>query len=721
MNRIMLLFLLVFGAKSAFGQLTISGLVKDASGPLTGANVYLDGTYSGSTTDIDGRFSFLTNAVDSQTIKVEYLGYKPFSQRILLEGEDRVFDVTLKEAFNKLEAVTITAGAFEAGDKKKTVVLNSIDMITTAGSLGDVTGSLQTLPGTTTVGESGKLFVRGGYSDESKTFIDGMQVLKPYASQVPNLSTRGRFNPFMFEGTVFSTGAYSAEYGQALSSVLLLDTKGVQAKDQLDFSIMTLGGDVAGTKKWKNGAITASLGYTDLSPYMAIVPQKDEWTRAPRAVSTAVSLRQRTGAEGLFKLYSSYDQSFLQVRQKNVNEDIEADDFALDNQNSYTNANWKGLISDNWAMQMGAAFTYDKDDIAINGDQVLRILQGGHFKTKFTNYLSEMVTIKFGVDYLNKSYHQEFVSDGDLFNNKFTDNTYATYVESDLYASTNLVFRVGLRGHYSDLLEVSHLTPRISAAYKVSRTAQFSLAYGKFYQHPRDEYLLYTDQLVDERADHYMLNFQYDKERRSIRAEVYYKDYENLVKITDDRFFLPESYNNNGHGFAYGLDLYFRDKKTIKNGDYWVSYSYLQSERDYKDFPGLVVPGFVSTHNLSVVYKHWLPRMKSFPSITYQYSSPRVYTDPNKLGFNNQKIKAYQDLSVSWTYLHRQNIIFFGSVKNVLGFKNEFGYNFSDVPDSQGVYTSQKIEPGATRFFFLGCFITLSKNNELNQLDKIDN
>ena len=42
---------------------------------------------------------------------------------------------------------------------------------------------------------------------------------------MPDVPGRGRFSPFMFGGTVFSTGGYSAEYGQALSGVINIITK----------------------------------------------------------------------------------------------------------------------------------------------------------------------------------------------------------------------------------------------------------------------------------------------------------------------------------------------------------------------------------------------------------------------------------------------------------------------------------------------------------------
>lgn len=137
---------------------------------------------------------------------------------------------------------------------------------------------------------------------------------------------------------------------------------------------------------------------------------------------------------------------------------------------------------------------------------------------------------------------------------------------------------------------------------------------------------LYTDQLKPERADHYIFSFQSSANKRTIRVELYYKD---LVKLNGGEFYLASSYNNNGSGYAKGLDLLWRDKKTIKNGDYWVSYSYLDTKRNYRTFPEEAVPNFASKHNLSGVYKHWFGALRSLAGANVRYSSPRVYNDPN--------------------------------------------------------------------------------------------
>ncbi|MEK7719058.1 MAG: hypothetical protein AAB347_05530 [Bacteroidota bacterium] len=123
-------------------------------------------------------------------------------------------NLILEETGGQIDEVVINAGAFEASDEKKAVIMRMFDVATTPSAQGDIFGALCTLPGVQKVGEDGRVFVRGGEGYETKTFMDGMQVSSPYMSKMPDMPTRGRFSPLLFSGTLFSTGAYSAEYGQ---------------------------------------------------------------------------------------------------------------------------------------------------------------------------------------------------------------------------------------------------------------------------------------------------------------------------------------------------------------------------------------------------------------------------------------------------------------------------------------------------------------------------
>jgi hypothetical protein len=131
---------------------------------------------------------------------VRFIGYKEINIPLIIVNKPISLQIEMKVAIYKIDAVTITAGAFEAGGENKREVLKELDIVTTAGATGDIAGALNTLPGTQTVGEEGKLYVRGGDGYETKTFIDGMRVVSPYYTTVPQTATRNRFSAFMFKG-----------------------------------------------------------------------------------------------------------------------------------------------------------------------------------------------------------------------------------------------------------------------------------------------------------------------------------------------------------------------------------------------------------------------------------------------------------------------------------------------------------------------------------------
>jgi hypothetical protein len=56
--------------------------------------------------------------------------------------------------------------------------------------------------------------------------------------------------------------------------------------------------------------------------------------------------------------------------------------------------------------------------------------------------------------------------------------------------------------------------------------------------------------------------------------------FSDLVKFTETPYL---TFNNSGLGYAKGLDLFWRDGKINNNLEYWVSYSYIDTERDYKN------------------------------------------------------------------------------------------------------------------------------------------
>jgi outer membrane cobalamin receptor len=236
------------------------------------------------------------------------------------------------------------------------------------------------------------------------------------------------------------------------------------------------------------------------------------------------------------------------------------------------------------------------------------------------------------------------------------------------------------------------------------------LAWGKFRQTAKNEWLKLNTSLQGEKADHYILNYQRIENNKTFRVETYYKKYDDLVKVENGVV------TNNGSGYAKGVELFWRDNESVNNLDYWISYSFLDTKRDYLNFPGKATPGFASKHNFSVVGKYFVVKLKSQLSSTFSYTSGRPYNNPNETVFNGSKTPSYQDLSFTWSYLPKPYLIVFFSCTNVLGRDNVFGYEYGSTLNEQGMYNSRAIRQPAPRFVFLGIFLTLSKDKSVNQL-----
>jgi len=707
-------FLIFLCTAAVFSQNTVSGKVVDEKGKaVPGANVFIDGTYDGTSSDENGDFSFTTETSGSQILVVSFLIYET-SKTTIDVANFKGKTIKLRENVNSLDAVVVTAGTMESGDKARVSVLKPLDIVTTAGSAGDIVAALQTLPGTQTVGESGRLFVRGGEADETQTYVDGIRVAQPYGSTTQNLPTRGRFSPFLFSGISFSTGGYSAEYGEALSSVLLLNTQDEPDQNKTDISLMTVGLGIGNTQKWAKSSLSVNAAYIDLAPYQKAIPQNIDWNRPFQSLSGEAVYRYGFN-NGLLKVYAAFDASRYDLNQSNINLDhkMRVD---LANNNLYLNASYKGNFSGNWQITTGVSYGYGQNKISLDEDDVENAENAAHLKLKFRKSFSDRIKLSFGGDYFITDFDEQFTGFPKI---GYQANIAAAFAEADIFFSKKFAAKIGIRASNNDLLDEANAAPRISLAYKIAKYSQFSFAYGDFTQAPRQEYLKYSKFFESEKAAHYILNFQYAKERQTLRLEAYYKDYRNLVSYNTPAAVYNSDFNNNGNGYAAGLDVFWRDGKSIKNLEYWVSYSYIDTKRIYQNFPEKVTPSFVADHTLSLVTKYWIPEWKSQIGFTNSFSSGRPYNDPNETRFMNGKTRSYNNLAFNWAYLLTAQKILYFSVSNLLGTQNVYGYEYANQRNSNGVYDRQAITPTADRFFFVGFFWTISQDKKSNQLDNL--
>jgi hypothetical protein len=711
---------------------TVTGRVVDnKSKPIRGASITVKDTYDGATTDSTGKFRFKTTEKGEHVIEVSSIGFKPYVQTVKLDGNAINLEINLKEEMNEMQAVVISAGTFEASDRKRAgVVLNSIDIVTTASANGDVTGALKTLPGAQQVGESEGLFVRGGTAAETKIFIDGTLVNNFYQSSVPNVASYGRFSPFIFKGTVFSTGGYSALYGQALSSALILESIDFPDRTSANLGVSIIGasGGYQHLSKKKSFSMGGDYSYTNLWPAFKVIKQKQDYSQMPEYHGGDANFRIKTSKTGVLKYYGLFSRSRLAFTTNSIDTLGYLDLFGVKNTNIYNNFSWKEFLGKGWRINAGIAHTWNRDDImsglqdankqnvTLTGLEFKKFdlnLKGNYFNARlvFEKKLKGLSAVRFGTEYNffdDKSVYTAY--DGNKFPGRLKQNIKAGFAEADIYVTNDLAAKVGARIEHASVIDKTNIAPRISLAYKLSDGSQASVAYGIFYQNPETRYLPSANPLDFMKATHYIAQYLKMAKLTTFRAEIFYKKYNSLVK-TDFVSGRETAINNNGFGDAKGIEFFWRDKKTIKNVDYWISYSYLDTKRDYLTFPYAIAPNFAAKHTASVVMKKFIQPWKTQFNGAYNYSSGRPYYnigfDGTNYKFNDRgTIPAYHNFSFSVNYLPfigKQNpktfAVYVLSISNLFNIKQTYGYQYS-----YNGYRKEAIVPTSRMFVYIGAF-----------------
>lgn len=730
MNHFIYLLLLFLAPFSVIGQTLVKGQISTTKGkPIAGASLTIKDSYDGATTDSAGLFQFETTEKGRQLLQVTAIGFKPLEEELELNGNLLTFRFVLKEAMDELKAVVVTAGSFEASDSKRTTVLSPLDVVTTAGANADVTGALRTLPGTQQIGEKEGLFVRGGSGEEARVFIDGTLVNNFFFSALPDIATRGRFSPFLFKGTVFSSGGYSALYGQALSGALILETIDLpdQRSASLGISTVGLNGGYQHLNKKKTASWGANYGYTNLLPYFELVKQRPDYFKTPAFHYGDANFRIKTSKTGMLKFYGTFQQNQLGIRQQDIDSGSLKNAFGLTNYNIYANLSWKERLGKKWKLYLGSSYSINEDDIENqlqnqeNSNQKIEFLPYStkSFTAKIQSSLLQMKTVvdrrlgnglsmlRFGGEWL---YFKDDVAFKDtLFKHTLQEDQFtAAFAEVDIYLTNNLAAKLGSRLEHSSILQRSNLVPRLSMAYKLGERGQASLAYGIFYQKPERTQLIINPDLHFTRAAHYIANYQVISSSYTFRAEAFYKKYDDLIKT------FPQT-DNSGEGYAKGIEFFWRDKKSIKGVDYWVSYSFLDTQRDYLNYPKSLQPNFAANHTASLVVKKFITKWKSQINASYSFASGRPYynlrynSTDNKFILGDQgKTIPFNNLSVSLNYLPsigktdaKSFTVWVLSINNILNQRQIYNYNYS-----YNGLNKVPVRPPANQFFFIGCFIS---------------
>lgn len=721
-----LIFLFFFSFILNFAQVKISGKVTFKNKGIPEVNVTLKDSYDGATTDANGNFSFETSEKGLQKLTFTHAKYDEIEKEINIEDKDQTIIAELQEQISEIDAVVVSAGSIEASDRKRaTALLTPIDIYTTAGANGQISSALNFLPGVQKVGETEGLFVRGGTGTESKIFMDGSLINNYFSNSVPGIAGRDRFNTSLFKGNIFSSGGYSALYGQALSGALMLESVDLPDQSSYDFALspIFLNGSFQKLSNDKNSSYGASLGYSNLNLMQQIFNFNADFIDAPNGFNGDANFRIKTKSGGFFKYYGKFDTNSIGIRSESLEPEYDFSLVKLKGKNTYHNMSFRQKFG-KYLFNAGTSYSYnqsdlkfstEKNDIQSGESQILNDGNYINFKAVVDRKINKISALRGGFE-LN--YAQETLDVGTVDKN-YRDLISSAFMETDLGFSNHLSAKIGLRAENSSYLNKNNIAPRFALAYRLAKDWTTSFAYGLFFQNPESKYINSSANLDFQKSQHYIFQVQRATDGRSLRFEAFYKKYDELIKTqsinpnSNQNQQIQTAFNNNGNGFAKGVELFWRDKKTFDNIDYWISYSFLDSKRDFLNYPVSLKPNFASEHTISAVAKRFIPKWKTGVNLSYTYAKGRPYYDivtQNDMNIirTEGKLKDYNALNLSFNYLPNLGkkdakafTILVLSISNVLGTKNVYGYNFS-----QNGSRNSAVVPPVNTFVFVGLFIS---------------
>ncbi len=235
--------LLLFASLS-HAQVKIHGKVIDTENkPLEFVTVRIAGTAIGVITNMDGDYSLSTASQDTIHVIFSSIGYREEKRTLIDAKGDIALNMRMEQQSKKLQEVEVTEF------KKQTGAMQKLDhdayKLAPDVSGGSVESLLMTMAGVNSSNEmSSQYSVRGGSYDENSVYINGIEVYRPQLISSGQQEGLSIINPDMVGEIGFSTGGFSAEYGDKMSSVLDITYREPQAFEG-SLSLSLMGGSFA--------------------------------------------------------------------------------------------------------------------------------------------------------------------------------------------------------------------------------------------------------------------------------------------------------------------------------------------------------------------------------------------------------------------------------------------------------------------------------------------
>lgn len=602
---------------------TIRGTVSDRNSghPVAYATVVvtdLQPTF-GTTTDSLGRFSLRRVPVGRHDVEVSCLGYESTQLREILVGSSKevVLDVRLQEALVAVEEVVVRPTV------NKTEPLNSMALAggrmlsveeasRYAGSMDDPARLVSAFAGVaSTVGNNG-IVVRGNAPKFLQWRMEGVEIPNPnHFAEVTSFGGGGltALSSQVLGNSDFYTGAFPAEYGNALSGVFDMYLRnGNNARHEYTFQLGILGIDAASEgpfSKNYDGSYLFNYRYSTLSLLTPLLPADAEGTNY-QDLSFKLSFPSRRA--GTFSLWGVG----LVDRSGTVAETDPAKWVYDQDMEDQDVRQYMAAVGLNHTVPLGGASRLNttlaatvsgldmhtermNDEVVPLPQNVIRNTDWNFvFSTTLQTRLDERHTNRTGIRLTGLRYDQFMqetpASDGELLtlaDEAGMSALVSAWSNSTIRLSPRWEASAGLHAQWFTLNGRWTLEPRVSVKWQAAPDHSLALAYGL---HSRLEMLnYYFTEIGGERVNRdldftksHHLSMAYDWQigrDRHLRVEPYVQYLYSVPTVPGttisfinlqggDDWFLAERLTNDGRGLNYGVDITF--ERFLSRGFYYM-------------------------------------------------------------------------------------------------------------------------------------------------------
>ncbi|HJU73116.1 MAG TPA: TonB-dependent receptor, partial [Gemmatimonadaceae bacterium] len=572
----------------------------------------------------------------------------------------------------------------------------------------DINRAIQLLPGVQAVDDGTALFVRGGDFTETKAFLNEAPLLNPVQLLTPSGTFVGTVDPFQLDGIFFSSGGFGARYGDALSGVVGLRTRGAASRAgvTLGAGLAAFSGDIA--LPVATVTLRAAGNRFDMDPFFRVNDPSRSFTPPPHGhdVSGSATWTYRPGGE--VKLYAIDQTNVVGV---DLDEPSFSGTFDSDVASRLVVLNWRDVIGGFTPLVSLSESRLARDEhygaFTLNAAQRQRqvhvqmawetgatwILRAGGEAIRLTSDMAGSLP--------EASYDRGDAARATVFSLDQTGTRHGAFLEADWRALSTLRLTPGIRRDRSDLTRATTVDPRLSIAWRPLGTLTLTGAFGWYHQVP--DPILFADSmggsdLAPMRSRQTVVGLQAGEGSVIFRVEAYHKRYDELALQTRDYRVV-----RGGRGASRGIDIFYKGRLPIGALEVRSISSFLTARRtdpetgrmvrapfDVRSTHAFIVErGFASGVRLGATYR--VASGKPFtPVIGATYDTARDIYVPHYGAPMSERFPTLRrfDVSASRFHRHTQSLasVMYFSVSNIFDRENVQSWRYTrDYAQRTGV------------------------------------